>query len=483
MNGIEWVSLLLSASLRVLPLAATVWLLTRDRWGLTSQAKALCWWLIPVATLAGLLLPPLVSLRISPLWSIVLVALWAAIVLAMVAFELRNAVRLRRMVDGATPLTGTETGLQLRLLGAEMGLDLPPRLCASPYVPTPVVLGVLSPTVLVPESLDDRLTPDDLRMLLAHELAHVRRGDLLLALVPALARAVFSFHPVIRYAQREWITEREAACDAEAIAATEAPPAGYGALLLKIVSLDIVPLHRTGGLSPALGATANLHSLKRRLTLMKSTRRTPSPVIIAVSIAALAGAVLIGATTPAFAQNAAKPTLIQNAGFETGEALPNLWEKDSMLGDAEAMGVSVSRDTAVAHSGKSSLRFDRTTKRYNPVLVMNQAIPFDATAKKIKLGMWVKAVQAGKATLAVWFMKEGGIEKIEWGGYVQAKGENPMARIEHDWKLYDSVLAIPEGTDGITISLQMYGPGKVWMDDVTAEYVSDATPLKSAIKE
>lgn len=494
-DATAFLSLLLSASLRTLPLAATVWFVTRDRWGLSPRTKALFWWLVPVATLGALLLPPLFRLPIPQALALGLVALWALSALARIGVEIRNAVRLRRMVDGAVPLTTSEAGLQIRLLGSEMGLDLPPRLCASAYVPTPVVLRILSPTVLVPDTLDDRLTPEDLRMLLAHELAHVRRGDLPLALVPALACALFPFHPAIWHAQREGITEREAACDADAIAATGAPPALYGALLMKILSLDIAVPYRGGGLSPALGATANLHSLKRRLMLMKPTSRPPSPAALALSITALAGAVVLGAAAPALANNPPqgsvagsaqagakplkKPNLVRNGDFESAEGLSSFWEKGTLLGDAEAMGVSVAEDATVAHSGGKSLRFNRTTPKYFPVLIMNQEVPFDAKAKKIKLGMWVKAAKAGKATLAVWFMKDGEIEKIVWGGYVQ--DEN--GPLDHDWKLYDSVLAIPPGTEGVMISLQMYGPGTVWMDDVTAQFVPDNTPLKPAIPD
>ncbi|RYG62953.1 M56 family metallopeptidase, partial [bacterium] len=292
--------------------------------------------------------------------------------------EIHRAIRLRRIVDGAVPLNDREVGVELRLLGSEMGFDVPPRVCASDYIPTPVVLGIVSPTVLVPSELDARLEPEDLRMLLAHELAHVRRGDLALALVPAFAAMVFAFHPLIGLAGREWATEREAACDADAIAATGGSPARYGALLLKILTLDIAVPYRGGGLSPALGATANLHSLKRRLMLMKLTARRPSPVTIGLSALALLGALGLGAATPAFANRlpAADANLVKDGGFESG-ALAKNWEKGSLLGDAEAMGVSVTEDATVAHSGKTSLRFDRTTQRYNPVLILDVDAPLD----------------------------------------------------------------------------------------------------------
>ena len=69
-------------------------------------------------------------------------------------------------------------------------------------------------------------------MALAHELAHLRRGDLWLGWVPALAEALLFFHPLVRRAAREYALAREEACDAEALRLTGAEPGDYGQLLL-----------------------------------------------------------------------------------------------------------------------------------------------------------------------------------------------------------------------------------------------------------
>ena len=78
-------------------------------------------------------------------------------------------------------------------------------------------------------------------MAICHELVHLRRGDLWLGCVPALAERLFFFHPLAHVAAREDPLAREAACDAAVLRAMDATPQDYGRLLL---ALGVSPLAR-----------------------------------------------------------------------------------------------------------------------------------------------------------------------------------------------------------------------------------------------
>jgi hypothetical protein len=125
--------------------------------------------------------------------------------------------------------------------------------------------------VLLPVGLADSLSGGELRLVLAHELAHLRRRDLLLGLVPGLALACFFFHPLAWLAYREWATAREAACDAEALGGAGGSPTEYGRLLLRLAASP--PAAALG----LLGATASYHTLKRRLKMLERLASSPSP--------------------------------------------------------------------------------------------------------------------------------------------------------------------------------------------------------------
>src|SRR5258708_1940218 len=71
------------------------------------------------------------------------------------------------------------------------GLNAPIRAMSSPALMEPGVFGVLRPVLLLPEGIAERLMPEQLKSIVAHELCHVRYHDNLVAAVSILAEAGF----------------------------------------------------------------------------------------------------------------------------------------------------------------------------------------------------------------------------------------------------------------------------------------------------
>ncbi|AKS43305.1 M56 family metallopeptidase [Wenzhouxiangella marina] len=93
-------------------------------------------------------------------------------------------------------------------------------LASSARVRSPVVVGWLKPLILLPPALSARLSIEQLEMILAHELAHIRRHDHLVNLVQTVIETLFFYHPVVALVSRRIRIERENACDDLAVAAT-----------------------------------------------------------------------------------------------------------------------------------------------------------------------------------------------------------------------------------------------------------------------
>lgn len=112
-------------------------------------------------------------------------ALWgarqAAIYYAVARAEwVRSEDFLRRVEGWATDL------------GAPM-----PAVGRSRHVSSVCITGVFRQTVLIPENIELRVSTDDLVLMCAHELAHVRRGDTRLFTATQLARVLFWFNPLV----------------------------------------------------------------------------------------------------------------------------------------------------------------------------------------------------------------------------------------------------------------------------------------------
>ena len=146
---------------------------------------------------------------------------------------------------------------EMRMLRARMKISRPVGIAESALVRVPSVVGWFRPIVLLPLDVATRLTTDQLRGILAHELAHIRRHDLLVNVLQCTFESLLFFHPVTWWVSRRLRTEREYCCDDIALAVTDEPIAYARAL----ARLDEIRNREAG---PALSSTGG--NLMRRIT-------------------------------------------------------------------------------------------------------------------------------------------------------------------------------------------------------------------------
>ncbi|MCP3139632.1 M56 family metallopeptidase [Pyxidicoccus xibeiensis] len=221
--------------------------------------------------------------------TLVLLVAWLAGVVWQVRGHVKGWASMRRLRQRARPLEHPVLESEVRTLSSVAGLRRVPALLVSDSVVSPLATGLLSPVVVLPAKAVRRLPVEALRMALAHELAHLRRGDLWLGWVPALAEALLFFHPLARRAAREYALAREEACDAEALRLTGAEPADYGELLLAF------GVTRAHGTAAAHGASAHIHALHRRLSMLEHVEAVPARPrrLLKVALSALGLAALV----------------------------------------------------------------------------------------------------------------------------------------------------------------------------------------------
>jgi len=84
---------------------------------------------------------------------------------------------------------------------------------SSPLSTEPGIFGIFRPVLLLPERINNRLTPAQLDAIIAHEMSHVSRRDNLTAAIHMVVQAIFWFHPVVWWIKARLLEEREQACD------------------------------------------------------------------------------------------------------------------------------------------------------------------------------------------------------------------------------------------------------------------------------
>ena len=157
--------------------------------------------------------------------------------------------------------------------------------------------------------------------------------------------------------------------------------------------------------------------------------------------------------------------ILTNAGIEKGDVTPDDWEQG-----AEIDGVTYSWDKAVALEGKASLCIEKTANRYFPIAQWSQTVERTGDAPIVEVSAQVKAEKMTKAILDVVFLdKDDQWISHQWAAYIGSK-KNGQPPANHDWKRYSGKVKIPPKAAKLCIALQVYGPGKVWFDDVRARY-------------
>jgi beta-lactamase regulating signal transducer with metallopeptidase domain len=200
-------------------------------------------------------------------WTAIVLGAWALGLGVSLLRTLQSWRRTRAVVSRSVP--GDE-GLHamVRELSSRLALRRTADVRVSAEVETPLVIGGRRPVILVPAVAFAALPADQQRMALCHELAHLKRGDVWLGCVPAVAERCFFFHPLARLAAREYAFWREAACDEAVLTTLGASPQGYGRMLLAL------GVSRQTATFSAAGAAWSFQNLKRRLTMLD---RTSSP--------------------------------------------------------------------------------------------------------------------------------------------------------------------------------------------------------------
>jgi len=138
-------------------------------------------------------------------------------------------------------------------LAARRATRLPLRLSvqafSSPSTIEPGIFGIFRPVLLLPQGIDDSLTPEQFEAVLAHELRHARYHDNLTAALHMCVETIFWFHPLVWWIGARLMAERERDCD-EAVLMQGSRPGEYARGIVQVCESYIEsPLACASGIS------------------------------------------------------------------------------------------------------------------------------------------------------------------------------------------------------------------------------------------
>ena len=218
-----------------------------------------------------------------------LVGLWASGVLLLSLRSLGGWALTRRLKQaGLAAVPPAHERLLIRLVQV-LRVSAPVRLFESALVEVPTVVGWLRPVILLPASALAGLSMEQLELILAHELAHIRRRDYLVNLVQTAAETLLFYHPAVWWVSHRMRVEREHCCDDLAVAAC-------GNAVTYAHALAEMEQRRSG--MPALALAASGGSLLARVARLVGAPQHQSrpsrglPALLALAALGVAGSAL-----------------------------------------------------------------------------------------------------------------------------------------------------------------------------------------------
>lgn len=176
--------------------------------------------------------------------------------------------------------------LHLDVLRRQMGIGRMIDLRLSRRIINPLTAGVLKPWILLPVTALTALSPEQLEVVLAHELAHIRRADYFWNLLQTVVETLFFFHPAVWYVSRRVRQEREFCCD-DAVVARCSDPSIYASALVRLEE------ERNAGLNFAMALDGHSRSgLRARILRILGAAEDARP-FRPVSITAICVGVLL----------------------------------------------------------------------------------------------------------------------------------------------------------------------------------------------
>jgi len=182
--------------------------------------------------------------------------------------------RLLEMLQECRCRIGIRRTVELRLSGNKL---------------SPAVCGLFKPVILMPAVLSEKLSRDELKAVLIHELAHIRRGDGWVNLLQTMLQIVYFYNPLIWLANAMVRTVRELAVDETVLVTLRPETKNYSNMLIDIAEMAFwrpnISLH-------LVGVVESRKALERRISHMLSR---PIPESSKLGCLGLIAVVVVGA--------------------------------------------------------------------------------------------------------------------------------------------------------------------------------------------
>ncbi|MFO1501923.1 MAG: M56 family metallopeptidase [Verrucomicrobiota bacterium] len=220
---------------------------------------------------------------------------WMGGVLGLAVVLIRRARAAVRIVASARALDGRWLGLVAECC-ATAGVRPRVRVKQNETDCCPALFGLWRPTIFIPSPLLNRLSEEELRAVLLHELAHWKRRDLFVNYVQCLLQIAYFYHPLLWLANAAIRRVREEAVDEMVLVWLGRAAEVYPLALVQVARLG---MGRSPLMMPSVGILEGKYALKQRVERILNR---PVPTSTRIGLTATLAWLLLGGLVLPMAQ-------------------------------------------------------------------------------------------------------------------------------------------------------------------------------------
>ena len=206
--------------------------------------------------------------------------LWLVGAGALAGHILAGSIRLWRIVRRAQPVTDPRILDLLEECKRRIGRRTTPAVVATDKVNCPALFGLVRPRLLLPGSTMAELSLDELRHIFLHELAHLKRHDILVGAITSVLHVLHWFNPLIAFGLQRMRADRELACDGLAMSVLAPDEAcAYGRTIVRQIE-QLLALRPRPMLVALCGDRARIRQRIAMISLFRKETYRWSPLVI-----------------------------------------------------------------------------------------------------------------------------------------------------------------------------------------------------------
>ncbi|WP_420384778.1 M56 family metallopeptidase [Roseivirga sp.] len=253
----------------------------------------------------------------------IIALIWTIGVALFVLRTLGSVIWMRRLVSQSVSIKGKSVNGLLERVKSIIGIQRHVQIRLSSWISSPVILGVVRPTILFPIGLIEGLSTEEVEAILYHELAHLKRNDFVINIIINVLQIVFFYHPSFWWLKSQLDNEREFATDELALHYSDKKLPMIKALAkVQAFSLN----------SPAVGFAGNSkNQVLKRINVMMNSKQQPHWLSATFTMAILLVAFALMSAKPQQMEPLKQEPTVQNINEEEAADLQIIEPQEKTL--------------------------------------------------------------------------------------------------------------------------------------------------------